>query len=149
MSHSVKGRVVTRIILDTFKLNGLLVQAGDRLGEESGLSSARWKVLGALAGASRPLTVPQVARGMGLTRQAVQRVANEMGADGLIAFEQNPDHKRAKLLVMTAEGRERYAQVTRKQIPWADGLSEGIDQTDLDATADVLRRLIETLERQA
>jgi hypothetical protein len=41
---------------------------------------------------------------MGLTRQAVQRLANEMEQDGLVRFGPNPYHRRAKLVFLTSCG---------------------------------------------
>jgi DNA-binding MarR family transcriptional regulator len=74
---------VTALILETFRLNGRLLAAGDALVGGLGLTSARWQVLGAIAAAQVPLSVAQIARAMGLTRQAVQRLANDMQRNGL------------------------------------------------------------------
>jgi hypothetical protein len=61
------GAAATEVILSIFKANGLLVTSGDQLSASEDLTSARWQVLGAIALADRPLTVPQIARRMGLT----------------------------------------------------------------------------------
>ena len=74
---------VTALILEAFRLNGRLLAAGDALVAGLGLTSARWQVLGAVAASPASLSVAQIARGMGLTRQAVQRLANDMERDGL------------------------------------------------------------------
>ena len=42
------------LILDVFRLNGLLLTAGDRMVAHLGLTSTRWQVLGAIAFAERP-----------------------------------------------------------------------------------------------
>src|SRR5258708_36722777 len=86
---------LTELILETFRLNGRLVAAGDALVADLGLTSARWQVLGAIALSPVPLPVAHIARNMGLTRQAVQRLANEMARDGLVRFGANPHHRRA------------------------------------------------------
>jgi MarR family len=65
------GDAATAVVLATFRIGGLLLTAGSRLAAHEGLTAARWQVLGAVALAGRPLTVPQIARRMGLTRQAV------------------------------------------------------------------------------
>src|ERR1700760_4585868 len=91
------------LIVELFRLNGLLLAEGDRLTNDLGLSSARWQVIGALELVVRPLPVAQIARNMGVARQSVQRITNELEADGLIAFDDNPDHRRAKLVVLTAK----------------------------------------------
>ena len=93
---------ITDLVLETFRLNGRLLASGDALVADLGLTSARWQVIGAMALSPMPLSVAQIARNMGLTRQAVQRLANEMEADGLMRFAPNPHHQRAKLVVLTA-----------------------------------------------
>lgn len=50
------------------------------------------------------MTVPQIGRHSGHTRQVVQRVANQLEALGLIRKLDNPHHKTAALLQATAKG---------------------------------------------
>jgi DNA-binding MarR family transcriptional regulator len=69
--RSPEGWTAPQVILSIFRANGLVLGAGDLLTADDGLTSARWQVLGAVALAERPLTVPQIARRMGLTRQSV------------------------------------------------------------------------------
>ena len=146
MKHTSKGKLLTGIILETFKLNGLLVIEGDQLMKELGLTSARWKVLGALSNVSQPMTVPDIARTMGQSRQAVQRLSNEMLEDGLIATLPNPKHKRAKLLALTDNGKEAYRMAMEKQIPWVNSLASEFKETDLKLVATRIEELACQLE---
>jgi DNA-binding MarR family transcriptional regulator len=138
---------VTNIILETFRLNGRLLAAGDALIGGLGLTSARWQVLGAIAAAPVPLSVAQIARAMGLTRQAVQRLANDMEHDGLLGFVANPHHRRAKLVVMTPRGQGAYTAAMKRQAPWAQSLGQGLALQQIAAAAVVLRTLRQKLER--
>lgn len=149
MEHTSEGYLLTEIILDTFQLNGLLVTEGDKLVKSIGLTSARWKVLGALAYSDKALTVPDIARGMGQSRQAVQRLSNEMLEDGLLATEPNPHHKRAKLLKLTDKGQQAYGQAMHKQIPWVNAMASEIKKTDLEKAASVLKQLMTELNKNA
>lgn len=90
--HSPGGAALTDLVLEVFRLNGRLLSAGDKLVAEAGLTSARWQVLGAIHYASEPQTVSWLARSMGLTRQAVQRIVNDLVGEGLIALKTNPAH---------------------------------------------------------
>ena len=146
MKHTSKGKLLTGIILETFRLNGLLVIEGDQLMKELGLTSARWKVLGALSNVSQPMTVPDIARTMGQSRQAVQRLSNEMLEDGLIATLPNPKHKRAKLLALTDNGKEAYRMAMEKQIPWVNSLASEFKETDLELVATRIEELACQLE---
>jgi DNA-binding MarR family transcriptional regulator len=103
--HTPSGEAFARVILEAVRFNGCLLAAGDRLTQDLGLTSARWQVLGAID--EGPLPVAQISRNMGLSRQAVQRVANELAAGGFVAFADNPNHRRAKLVELTEIGRRR------------------------------------------
>lgn len=147
MTKSQKGPVFTEIVLEVFRLGGLLVNAGDRIGAEFGITSARWKILGAISLADKPLTVPQIARSMGLTRQAVQRLVDAMQEDGLLDFRPNPDHKRAKLITLSTLGKETFSKLDEKQVRWASECSSGITQKELATTLDVLKRITDIVDR--
>lgn len=133
------GNALTHLILETFRLNGALLSFGDALVRDLGLTSARWQVLGAVALAARPLTVAQIARRMGLSRQAVQRVANDLEAEGLAEFTENPDHKRAKLLALTAQGRTAYAEADARQSAWVNALGAGLDTRAVEDAVRLMR----------
>src|SRR5918995_101020 len=66
--RSAEGDAFTELVLEVFRLNGLLLAAGDQLAEPSGLTSARWQVLGVVD--HEPAPVANVARIMGLTPPA-------------------------------------------------------------------------------
>ena len=82
--RTARGDAATSVILTIFRANGLLLAAGDALAGSHGLTAARWQVLGAIALAGRPLTVPQIARRMGLQRQSVHASVNRLVEDGLL-----------------------------------------------------------------
>lgn len=147
MNDPQKGPVFTEIVLEIFKLGGLLVSEGDHMGSEYGITSARWKILGALALAGEPQTVPQIARSMGLTRQAVQRLVDAMREDDLLFFKDNPGHKRAKLVSLSELGETVFMKLDEKQSGWAMECSEGITKTELEATLSVLKRISDSIDR--
>ena len=106
-------RALTGLVIEVFRLNGDLLEAGDALVEDLGLTSARWQVLGAIALSPMPISVAHIARNMGLTRQAVQRSVDEMRADGFVRFDANPHHRRAMLVTMTEQGEARLPYCQR------------------------------------
>jgi DNA-binding MarR family transcriptional regulator len=140
------GDAATQVVLQTFRANGRFLAAGDLLAGEQGLTAARWQVLGAIALAGRPLTVPQIARRMGVSRQSVQVSVNRMLADGVVVAEQNPDHRRSLLIRLTKSGVAKYEALQRQQAPWANELAAGVSVTDLATTARVLEDLANKLE---
>jgi len=144
--HTPEGEAATDVVLALFRANGLVLAAGHRLAEQEGLTAARWQVLGAVALAGRPLTVPQIARRMGLTRQAVQATVNQLHRDTLIETSDNPDHRRSPLINLTERGRQKYAALDRQQIAWINELSAGLKLSDLAAAARLLQDLSDRLE---
>jgi DNA-binding MarR family transcriptional regulator len=140
---------ITDLIVETFRLNGRLLAAGDALVADLGLTSARWQVLGAIVLASEPLTVPAIARNMGLTRQSVHRLVNEMKRDGLVGMNANPHHRRAALVEITGRGRSAYEAAIERQIPWAWQLADGLIAKDIASATTVLTALRARLEGHA
>jgi DNA-binding MarR family transcriptional regulator len=144
--HTQAGQALTGLILSIFRLNGRLLLAGDRLVAGLDLTSARWQVLGAIALAERPQPVAWLARNMGLNRQGVQRIVNEMRDDGLIELHPNPHHRRAHLVVLTKRGKVAFEAATKLQVPWVNGLAEGVSPRDLATTQRVVAEFCERLE---
>lgn len=147
MNESQKGLVFTEIVLEVFKLGGFLISEGDQMGMEYGVTSARWKILGAIFLAGEPQTVPQIARRMGLTRQAVQRLVDAMQKDELLLFHQNPDHKRAKLINISDLGKDIFLKLDEKQSRQAITHSSNIPQAELETTLSVLKRISNAIDR--
>jgi DNA-binding MarR family transcriptional regulator len=148
-ARTPEGDAATDVVLRTFRANGRLLLAGDQLAAEEGLTAARWQVLGAVSLAGRPLTVPQIARRMGLTRQAVQASVNRLAAERLVTTDENPDHRRSPLIRVTELGGKRYAALDRRQITWINELAAGFKLSDLTTTARVLQELSNRLEANA
>jgi DNA-binding MarR family transcriptional regulator len=139
-----EAKLLTEIVLLTFRLEGGFLAAADRISAPAGLTAARWKVLGAVLYEKR--SVAEIGRVMGLTRQSVQRLADILVAEGIAAYEDNPAHRSAKLLVPTAEGRARIARLAGRQTNWANRVSAGLDATSLAAARDMLKELIARVE---
>src|SRR6266498_3296578 len=144
--RTVEGEAATHVILSTFRANGLLLAVRDLVAGEEGLTSARWQVLGAIALAQRPLTVPQIARRMGLTRQTVHTTVNRLLADGLVELVPNADHRRSQLVSLTELGHASYRAIDEKQVAWVNRLAAGLRRSELETTARVLGELCTRLE---
>lgn len=134
----------TDLVLEVFQFNGRLLAVGDRLSAPVGLTSARWQILGALD--AGPLPVSGIARTMGLTRQSVQRTVDVLMCEGLVESRPNPEHKRAYLVALSADGRRALDRVSALQRDWAAVVAEGIAPHDLSRALEVLRTLRSRLE---
>lgn len=86
---------------------------------------------------------------MGLHRQGVQRIVNELEKEGLVEFRPNPHHRRASLVMLTAHGRKIYEEADRLQVPWVNALSEGIAADDIALATRVIQSLRKRLEEHS
>jgi len=141
------GAALTGLVLELFRVTSLLLTAGDRLVAGLGLTSARWQTLGAVAAAEHPQPVAWLARDMGANRQNVQRIINDLQEQGLVAFENNPHHKRAQLVVLTDKGKQTFDAAMRLQAPWMNDLSEGLALKDIQTFQSVISTLRQKLEK--
>lgn len=140
------GEALTNLMLDLFRLSSRLLTVGDRLAAGLGLTSARWQILGAIVEAERPQPVAWLARDLGANRQNVQRIVNDLHSEGLVAFEANPHHRRAQLVVLTDKGKRTFDTAMELQAPWVNGLSEGLSVKDLQTVHRVVAALRKKLE---
>lgn len=140
------SNAVTELVLEIFRLNGELLADGDALVADLGLTSARWQVLGAVALSPAALPIAHLARRMGLARQSVQRIANELTAKGYLRFAPNPHHERAKLVLLTDRGRRAYEGALRRWEPRAEFLGKGLGKNSIVAAAGLLRTIRQRVE---
>ncbi|AVR97134.1 MarR family winged helix-turn-helix transcriptional regulator [Pseudoduganella armeniaca] len=124
MDNENRTQPIRELVLNVFATNGCLVDSGNKLVREIGLTTAWWQVLGALGYAPAPLPVAHIARNMGLTRQAVQRVVELLAGRGFVTFAANPHHQRARLVVLTPAG--------RKALTAAESAAAAVDRIALD-----------------
>ncbi len=129
------------LVLEVFRLNGALIRIGDALVKPLGLTSARWQVLGSIAHGGGTFSVARLADNMGLARQSVQRIVDELAEAGLVGFEPNPAHKRAKLVVMTPRGQRAFSRATELWQPIAEALAGELGSRDIRKTTDNLAAL--------
>ena len=142
------GAILTDLILDLFSLTSRMLTVGDKLVADLGLTSARWQILGAVTQADRPQPVAWLARDLGAYRQNVQRIINDLHKEGLVAFEANPHHRRAQLVVLTDKGKRAFEAAMNLQVPWVDNLSDGLSVKDLETVHRVVAALRKKLEGQ-
>jgi DNA-binding MarR family transcriptional regulator len=138
--RSLAGDAFSALAIGVIQLAGHLTLAGDALARPAGQTSARWQVL---AGASHAnMSVAEIALTLGLARQGVQRIADLLEAEGLARYEDNPAHRRAKLLALTPEGTSALASIKARQAVWADALGAEIGESELRAASVVLGKVL-------
>ncbi|MFJ7077924.1 MarR family winged helix-turn-helix transcriptional regulator [Streptomyces sp. NPDC098781] len=134
------------LIADVLEAAGALRRLGERTAGAEGLTQARWQVLSAVS--EHPLTAPQAARRLGVSRQNVQRVANDLVSLRLATYEANPDHRGSPLLTLTPSGREALARVTDRAAEQHRTLFAAVPDEEIRTTRASLRRLLTELDRE-
>src|SRR5262245_33677670 len=134
---------LTEFVLQVVRLSALFNAKGEALARPSGQTLARWVALNAAAEA--PATVAEISRRFGFARQSVQRVADLLVADGLAVYQDNPRHRRAKLLVPTRRGLDVILEINTRQQAWADALGSRLGTAELERASATLDRLMDAL----
>jgi DNA-binding MarR family transcriptional regulator len=127
------------LIADIYEAAGVLRQRGDRIASVAGQTQARWQVLSVLSDGD--WTVPKVARRLGVTRQAVQRTADQLSAEGMIEFEVNPDHERSPLTRPTRAGIAALAAIAAAASDWNELAAAGLKPNDLKIARMVVQAI--------
>jgi DNA-binding MarR family transcriptional regulator len=90
-----------------------------------------------------PLTVPQIAQMRPTSRQRMQRLADELAAEGLVEYIDNPKHRRSKFVRLTSKGDAQYRALDARLLSIASTLGVALTEADIRNTIEVLRQLSE------
>lgn len=140
-----EAELFTELFAEAFRFKAALERVGDEMALPAGQTCSRWRVLSAAG--ERPRPIPEIARRMGLTRQAVQRLADLLVEAHLATYQPNPVHARSANLRLTPRGQTALHQINSFQIRWSNRMVNGLARKDLETMLRTLRRLIERLER--
>jgi DNA-binding MarR family transcriptional regulator len=144
-SRTPAGDAFTTLLGQVIGVTRRFTTIGEALAKPAGQTLARWLVLETIQG--NPATVAQIARTLHLTRQGVQRLADLLVRDGLAAYQDNPAHRRAKLLRITAQGRTALRTIQTAQAAWADALGAKLGEEDLQQASIVLDQVLQALQK--
>src|SRR5262245_42981410 len=130
---------------DLYELAGRARRTSEAIAKELGQTVARWHVLSVAS--AGPCTVPAIARRLGLTRQGVQRVADDLLAARLLKAAPNPDHVRSPHLILTNRGQLVLEQLTQRADAARGRLLQQahIAAEDLAAARTTLQALLQSL----
>ena len=144
LGKSDSTSLLSLVVADIFELAGRFRTIGEGIAGRVGQTQAGWQVMSAASGGT--LTVPQIARRLGVTRQNVQRIANVLVSEGCATFEENPDHQSSPHLVLNERGQTALAQLTEVALEHHAGLARRLGATGVDEVHYGLRRLIAALD---
>ncbi len=136
------------LIADVYELAGQSRRTSEALARELEQTAAGWHLLSVVS--DGPRTVASAARRLGLTRQSVQRVADDLVSTGQVALRDNPDHSRAPLVTLTDRGGTTLMALVHSSEGNRRALLEGAQITadQLTQARTVLARLLSALSDQ-
>jgi DNA-binding MarR family transcriptional regulator len=106
------AREMEQLYAELFEAAGVGRRFGEGLAARQGQTQARWQTMWTIA--QEPgLTVPRIARRLGVTRQSVQRVVDELMADELAVSMPNPDHRTSPIIELTSTGQAVLDDINR------------------------------------
>jgi DNA-binding MarR family transcriptional regulator len=134
---------VALLVADVFETAGVLRRWGEETAALAGQSQARFQLLSVLS--DGPMTVPAAARRLGVSRQAVQRVANDLVDEGLAVQEPNPGHRTSPLVALTEQGARTCTDIsTRARTAHRETLGD-LDSAQIEETRRLLRTLVDRI----
>ncbi|OPF75407.1 MarR family transcriptional regulator [Streptomyces antioxidans] len=129
------------LVADVYEAAGVLRRSGEAVAAAEGQTQARWQLLSVVS--DSPRSVAQAARRLGISRQAAQRVANDLVHAELAAFRPNPDHRSSPLLALTSAGEDVLDRITARAAEAHEAFARGIPPEEVRAARALLHRLVE------
>jgi DNA-binding MarR family transcriptional regulator len=113
-----------------------------------GLTVGRRAVLEILVeGGAMP--VPAIAQALDVSRQAAQRLVNELLAGDYVAVSPNPRHRRSQFVDVTSAGRDAFRHVHAEELRLLQELAPEVATPDLEQALRVLSAVARDIRRNA
>lgn len=135
-----KAEAVTELMLEVAQCFFRIRALGQKAGLITSWGGGAFGFLRSLA-VLGPLTVPQIAQMRPTSRQRMQRLADELAAEGLVTFIDNPRHLRSKLVKLTAKGETRYSEMNAELVAIAATMLSPLGEADIRRTTEIVRKL--------
>ena len=137
------------LIADVYELAGRSRGSSDEFAGRHDQTAARWHILSVVS--EGPHTVPRIADRLGLTRQSIQRVVDGLVVDRLVVLVDNPNHRRSRLVVITARGATIATRLFEESSEYRVRALEsaGISASELDRARRTILRLMKVVDGSA
>src|ERR687897_578350 len=135
-----KGEAISDLILEVAQFFFRIRALGQRTGLITSWGGGAFGFMRSLA-VIGPLTVPQIAQMRPTSRQRMQRLADELAADGLVEFIDNPRHRRSKLVRLTPKGDVQYRELNDQFLSISSTIGVALSEADIRNTIEIVRHL--------
>jgi DNA-binding MarR family transcriptional regulator len=137
---SGKGEAIADLMLEVAQFFFRIRAVGQRTGLITSWGGGAFGFMRSLA-LIGPLTVPQIARMRPTSRQRMQRLADELAADGLVEFIDNARHRRSKMVRLTRKGEARYRELSAGFLAITSTMGAELTETDVRKSTEIVQRL--------
>jgi DNA-binding MarR family transcriptional regulator len=138
---------ISRLALHVFRAQQSLSSVGDELTSLWGMTSAKWKVLGAVALSDGPPTASGIGRIMGMTRQAATKQISMLVNHGLLTPHDNSLDSRAAVYSLSPEGEATYIAISGAWAKHVEKMRASISDKDIRSAFNLLEQLVVQLEK--
>jgi DNA-binding MarR family transcriptional regulator len=138
---------ISRLALHVFRAQQSLVSVGDDLTSQWGLTSAKWKVLGAVELSEGPPTASGIGRTMGMTRQAATKQIGLLVERGLLIPHDNPLDARASVYTLSQDGKATYDAISAAWAAQVEVIRASIDDVAITGALTALAQLVAEIEQ--
>lgn len=128
------------------ELDSVALVLRQRLESQRGVATGESRLL-RLLGEHTSLTVPQLARLRGTSRQNIQILVNRLASEGCVELNGNPAHKRSALVRLTEQGRARLIVAEDQDHQLERELSARFSEAELGPALELIRRLRQAISR--
>src|SRR5688572_30331236 len=135
-----KGAAIADLMLEVAQFFFRIRAVGQRTGLITGWGGGAFGFMRSLV-LLGPLTVPQIAEMRPTSRQRMQRLADELAAEGLVEFIDNPKHRRSKLVRLTPKGEARYRELNSQLLAIASTMGLDLSEAEIRRTIEIVRNL--------
>jgi DNA-binding MarR family transcriptional regulator len=143
-----KGEAIAELMLEVAQCFFRIRAVGQKTGLITSWGGGAFGFMRSLA-LLGPLTVPQIAQMRPTSRQRMQRLADELAAEGLVEFIDNPRHRRSKLVQLTRQGDARYRELNARFLVIASTMGVALSEADIRKTTEVLRQLSDDVKARS
>jgi|SRR6516164_9347362 DNA-binding MarR family transcriptional regulator len=140
-----RGEAIADLILDVAQFFFRIRAFGQKTGFMTSWGAGAFGFIRSLA-LLGPLTIPEIAKMRPTSRQRMQRLADELAAEGLVEFVDNPRHRRSKLVRLTRKGNRHYHRLNVQLLAIASTMGADLIEADIRKSIEIVRQLSDEMK---
>jgi DNA-binding MarR family transcriptional regulator len=147
-SHKIQRNKMIGYLVEAVRGAATALDTGHTsIGNKAGLSLEQWGALAAIGRTSCSLSVSQLARKLGHSRQSTHDLAIRLERAGWIRFWRNSSDRRRLHIEITADGKTILSHASARRREWLITMTYDMTDSELYALTNTLRALHNRIAR--